>query len=359
MPGDETVNTRGSEAGSDRTGGGTARQATLDLARFLAAWGVVMVHCSPHTRAAGVMVGAALNVSVPFFLLSSLHLFWNEVRTAGAAGHACRRRWSRLLRPYVAWTVIYYAAKCLKLGLQGRALRGEFTAARLVNVLGEGGAAVQLYFLPLLALALGLGWALAPLLRRWSDRALGVAAAVSLGACLAPSWSGRTGSGPLAHLAARYADWIVWLLPVVLTAAVLTRVLAEARPRRALGWTLLAVAAGLEAALAAGWFYAWRLHSLVLALLVLAACHHLPMPPAAARSRWLAPLLRCSLGIFLVHHLVVEAIELADARAGGWLTQPYSLGSLLLVSGVVVAVSAAFTLTVARVPAAARGLFGR
>lgn len=353
------MNTIGSEAGSDRIGGGPARQATLDLARFLAAGGVVIVHCSPHTHAAGLVVGAALNVCVPFFLLASLGLFWNEVRISGDAGHACRRRWSRLLRPYVAWTVIYFAAKCMKLGLQGRSLRGEFTAARLVNVLGEGGAAVQLYFLPLLALALGLGWALAPLLRRLPGRTLGVAAAISLGLWLGPSWAGTLGPGPLAHLAERYVDWLVWMLPMVLAAAALTHVLAGARPRRALGWTLLAVAAGLEAAIAAGWFYAWRLHSLVLATLVLAACHHLPLPPAAARSRWLAPLLRCSLGIFLVHHLVIEAVEFVDARAGGWLTRPYSPGSLLLVSGGVVAVSAAFTLTVARVPAVARVLFGR
>jgi surface polysaccharide O-acyltransferase-like enzyme len=353
------MNHTATESGSERTAGGTARQATLDLARLAAAWGVVAVHCSPHTRAAGVVVGMALNVCVPFFLLTSLSFFWHEVRISGDAGHACRRRWARLLGPYVAWTVIYFAARCLKLGLQGRSLRGEFMPAHLVTMLGEGGAAVQLYFLPLLALALGLGWALAPWLQRLSGRALAVAAVVSLGVWLGPSWSGGAGSGPLAHLAARYAGWLVWLLPVVLAAAALTHGLAGARPRRALGWTLLAVAAGLEVAIAAGWFYAWRLHSLVLAALVLAACHHLPMPAATARARWLAPLLRCSLGIFLVHDLVIEAIEFVDARAGGWLTQPYSLGSLLPVSVVVVAVSAAFTLTVARAPAASRVLFGR
>jgi hypothetical protein len=227
--------------------------------------------------------------------------------------------------------LIYVAARCVKLARLGAPMDRLLNPASLVAIVGAGAGAVQLYFLPLLALALGLAWMIFRLLRlagrneRW---VLPLLLAVGLALLFLPQDSRiASATSPLGGLAAVYLDWLTWMTAVIDILVVSRRV-----P------------------------YAWRFHSLLLASLLLAGC--LKFGAARPVGRRLASLLKTSFGVYLVHHLLIEFVEMLDRRPLGRLTQPYHVGSLLLVSGGVLAGSVAFTLAVMRRPRLSRLLIG-
>ena len=139
------------------------RNDALDLARFAAAAGVIFIHCAPTTPAAGTIVIFAQNVAVPFFLLSSLYLFWREVRRGTPPRAALVRRWPRLVGPYLVWTALYLGARLALGAAQGSPAAELVRHGNWLQVLFTGGAAVQLYFLPLLLLGLVMSAVLAAL----------------------------------------------------------------------------------------------------------------------------------------------------------------------------------------------------
>lgn len=340
-----------------------ARNHALDFARMMAAFGVVVIHCGPGTPAAERGVDFFLNFCVPFFLFTSVYFFWEETARTDEPVRALIRRWPRLLRPYVAWTLIYVTVRSVGAGLKGQSLSGLLTPKSLVEIIGAGGGAVQLYFLPLLALALGLAALLVPVvnraarLGRWMPVAL-FAAVVGL---LFTHQGDRVAAAEtaLGKLLARYFDWVTWMLPLVLCAAVFARSMARvARPRPWAAWALLAAAVALDLAIV--WRalpYEWRFHGLLLAALVLTACLLAKIP--ARLSPWLEQLLGVSFGVFLSHHLVIECVEIFDRSRGGVLTQPYTLATLALVSTGVFVVAASFTMGVQRHAFLRRWLLGQ
>lgn len=336
------------------------RNESIDLARCVAIFGVIAIHCAPYTPAAGLIVEFFLNVCVPFFLLTSLFFFWREVQATGDATGALRRRIPRLLVPYFAWTALYLLARYAKPVLQRRPIGEELARADFVHILGAGGAGVQLYFLPLLTLALFVAWLLVPMLRRTPAWAFGLLLVASGALLLRSDWRpAATEGSPFLLLVLKYLDWALWMLPVVVLAAGIARWAARIRVVRGLGWALLGLALVINCAVMARSFYAWRLHSLVLAALVLMACLQFEDRFFVAAGRWIRPVLKTSFGVFLAHHLFLGLIEIVDRGAGWNLTRPYTVGSLILVCGVVFIVSAGFTLAVLRQPRLARVLFGQ
>jgi surface polysaccharide O-acyltransferase-like enzyme len=302
-----------------------------------------------------------LNFCVPFFLLTSVYFFWREAEGASDPTAAFTRRLPRLLVPYAAWTLIYVAARCVKLARLGAPMDRLLNPASLVAIVGAGAGAVQLYFLPLLALALGLAWMLFRLLRlagrneRWMLPLLLAAGLVLL--FLPQDSRIASATSPLGRLAAVYLDWLTWMTAVVAAAGLLARLQRATAPGRRWGWALLVIAFAIDILVVSRRVpYAWRFHSLLLASLLLAGC--LKFGAARPVGRRLASLLKTSFGVYLVHHLLIEFVEMLDRRPVGRLTQPYHVGSLLLVSGAVLAGSVAFTLAVMRRPRLSRLLIG-
>ncbi len=339
------------------------RDTSIDLARGVAVFGVILIHCAPGTPAAAWISDFFLNVCVPFFLLTSLYFFWREVDRTGNPTEALFRRLPRLLVPYAAWTAIYVLARVAKLLLRHGSVAELFTPASLTAIIGSGGAALQLYFLPCLMLALVIAWAVSLLLQQ-SEKAqrfwlggLLLLTAPSLflrfDGYIQPDWS------PVAKLGLTYLDWAIWTLPIGLVGAafvVFRRRRVTAVTAR-LGWWLLGVAALLDVAIVSRITpYLWRVHSLLLAALVLGGC--LLIGVSAGFSERFGRVAKVSFGIFLVHHLFIELIELLDATHGATMTRPYTVVSLLSVGVVVLALSAAFSLWVRRSAWLSRILFG-
>jgi len=339
-----------------------ARNVILDLARLIAAFGVITIHCSPTTPGALAIVNFFLNFCVPFFLLTSLFFFWAELNRTQNPTRALLNRWRRLWRPYLCWTAIYLGARLGKFFLRGQPTDELLNPTSLVMILGAGTGAVQLYFLPLLAFALGLAWLLAVGLgpiRRTHPWWIGTFFLVSSLLLFVPFDSPRVNVSPLRSLAFVYADWMAWVLPTILLAAGLALIFGGSWRRRAgLGWGLLFCALALNVAIVGEVLpFHWRFGSLVLATLVLSCAF--TWKPAAPPRRWSQLILGTSFGVFLSHHLFVELIEAVDHAQGGALTQPYSFASLLLVAAVVMGISVLFTLAVQRHALLRRYLLGQ
>lgn len=336
------------------------RNRTLDVLRLVASFGVIAIHCAPTNAAAGFVCDFFLNFCVPFFLLSSLFLFWREVGD-GAPDRALRRRLPRLLLPYLSWSVIYLGARVLKLLLTGHDVQPLFSAAQLPALVFGGGAAVQLYFLPLLALGLSLAWVLARVLpRENAARTVVLVSVAALGVMLllVPTLPAALTDGlAWPEIVRRPLDWLGWLVAPVAIAALLARGLPAWRPPATLGWWLVGAAVLVDVLITARLVpYAWRFHSFVLAVVLVVAAEHLRRPFPAGPLTGL--ILRSGFGVFLVHHLVLEGIELFAARTGRAWNAPYSLPSLLLVCGVTFVISLAFTVTVSRQRHLSRLLLG-
>jgi peptidoglycan/LPS O-acetylase OafA/YrhL len=122
------------------------RNLSIDVIKLAAAFGVVIIHLAPSTDTAEVFSRLFHSFAVPFFLMISLHFFIDRVNTLPSLRLADLRL-DRILVPYAVWTVIYTLMRLLKFRLGGKSLP--------IDVIGFtffGGAALQLYFLPLLLL---------------------------------------------------------------------------------------------------------------------------------------------------------------------------------------------------------------
>jgi len=123
----------------------------IDFFKIIAAYGVVSIH-----GLGGVTLdkqAIELNqlfpiFSVPFFLATAFYFTTVSFQT-GKQNHFLQKRLQRILIPFLAWSVIYLAARGLK---QILANDGSLTKliADPINLL-FGAAGVQLYFLPMLA----------------------------------------------------------------------------------------------------------------------------------------------------------------------------------------------------------------
>lgn len=314
-----------------------ARLARLDALKGVAIIAVVAI----HALATGVVgldrrpvaaLGGILTASVPVFMAAAVWSAAREYRSGGTV--AITRRVPRLFVPYAAATALYLGAAHVAGGPD--LARLDHVPAWSVVVFG--GAWYHLYFLPALAQLLVVLPLVVAVARSRTATLVAVVASAALFA-----------TGPLAvHATASALDlrWaLVWSGPCVLGAAV---GLGTLRVRRPAMWLLVglallaaeAIVAVDHGALAADAYARVGIVPAVLGALVLGTT------PGPA-PRWLIALGRRSLGVYLLHPIVLLAIALVRGR------MPYSVAAVPVVTAAATAASYAVTILIARTPAAA------
>jgi peptidoglycan/LPS O-acetylase OafA/YrhL len=343
---------------------GAERLAGVDAMRGFGAFGVICVHAGlvveNRISPAGAALQAWFDFVVAFFLVTAFYFALRGERSSAVPwGEWLRQRSARLLVPYFIWSAFYLALHILKLGLehQGGNIRSLFQDP--TALLLDGGTGLALYFLPLLFVGLIVAHALRVFLPATPLWLLGLGL---LGTAAVASFMKDTGNGydlgltrgfnhalpslngfpPARLLLALLAD-AVRCLPLILAAAMLVRVLSVSRKPSA-GWALLI---GVVA--------------LALPLLATQMGMVLYLPEFVAGSGaflvgWGLPLSAgkvtttlglFSYGVYLVHQVVLEVMQVAVQKAG--IESPS-----LTVFGVIAVSLIAYAFSMAIVAAASR-----
>lgn len=310
---------------------GQDRLVNVEIGKFAAACGVAMIHLAPNTPAAESLTRVAFLFPVYFFFSASV--FFTLQRASRRGGPLLQvLRLERLLVPYASWTLIYLALRLLS----GRSLL-QAPAAEWVKILGFGGAAVHLYFLPLLVffqiLAVS-GWRLLAGDRR---------AAGWLLACVllqASAWELEVANW-------RHAAFTGLVYALLALAVARLRALTDRRSIILAGTAVLllglALLTGLE--VDPGWLGV-QLRGPLFGALVLLALLRLPQP--GLHPRWQA-VLSCSYGLYFCHHAFEEGLERLALRLELPLV-PYTVAGRLAVTLLVVVLGVLFTMAVRRIP---------
>ncbi|WOO40709.1 acyltransferase family protein [Rubellicoccus peritrichatus] len=119
------------------------RKLAVDLVRWIAAYGVIVIHLAPSSES-GEKLGLFFSLfCVPYFMITSLYYFHD--RLGKKRGWKDTFRAERILVPLLCWTLVYTSMHILKSVVTGSTFDFNFLAFFVF-----GGSAVQLYFLPLL-----------------------------------------------------------------------------------------------------------------------------------------------------------------------------------------------------------------
>ncbi len=295
------------------------RNLSVDALRFVAAFGVIIIHLAPSTDAAAALTRMFGLFAVPFFLSVSLHFFIHRVRALPTV-KLSDLRLDRLLVPYVTWTLVYTALRVLKFRLEGKP-----PGIDVIGVTFFGGAALHLYFLPLLLLLQALALAALFLVRTSRYRLAGIG--IGLGA-VGFGYAAATGSffGFQGVLARGFL--------FVALAFLLDRTQASTVGRRInflLGW--LTVGCLVTSPTFGYPLYllgsVWQGPVVGYSICGLALNGRVPIAHPALRT-----LLTCSYGIYLAHFAFLETLETA-AKKLPYVLAPYSVGAKLVMSSLI------------------------
>jgi peptidoglycan/LPS O-acetylase OafA/YrhL len=310
-----------------------------DALKGIAIIAVVAIHASfGAMRAvpsmAVAVASATLGLAVPTFMVLSALLASREAMR-GSASTAVVRRIVRLVPLYVIWTGIYMALSHLSGGLDLAQLR----RSSVVSVLLFGGSWYHLYFLPALIQLLVALPLLVTLVKTPARARVALLVAIAFLA-LGPLVSGASSPGshsPHHHVVVALFSssyGFVWIPFGLAGAAIGIGTLAIRRPARwvAIGFVVLTLEAlegmGMNTPPSTG--YA-RAGLLVAAIGAIAAARYWSSPP-----RWLVTLGRYSLGVFLVHPLLLWVIRpVVVSSLGLWLL-PVTVAGVVAGSALVV-----------------------
>ncbi len=315
-----------------------ARNLLVDALRLLFAFGVAAIHLAPNTPAAEKVGLSFLLFAVPFYLTVGLYFFIGKIAGGPGVPRWRELHFERLWLPYTAWTILYVG---LHVGKDLAVHRP--TSLPLLGTAFYGGAAVQLYFLPLLWLFEVWAWSAillcrAPERRLLAAMLLGGSAVFAVGgmACRALGFEQVFLSGAL-YLVGAFLLWVMRgsevfrrisaLVGLILAAALLGLVIGG-DPHGLLRFGRGPLAGYAAASLALGF------------------------PVDVPVGRWLGFLLGCSYGIYLAHFVFVEAFEFLAGREG-WPIKPYDVPEKLSVA-LVVCVACVALIALARTSRLAR-----
>ena len=244
-----------------------------------------------------------LGFAVPCFFMISAFLTQHAIfERATSYRRVIGRRFERLAKPYFAWTAVYLVVRSAK-----AALAGESLDSGLLGAIFWGDAAHQLYFVPML-FYLFVGWTGVMLLARRRQLLAAVLCFIAIAAALVFE--------PVIDEILPADRWfvgknLIWF-PIGILAALLVKRFDH---RRSIAvWP--AVIALLLALTTGPNLYCFALAVLALGIVISRR------PP-----RWVNFLSKYSFGVYLVHVLLIEAMQFASPRIGLELSSlPVTLG---------------------------------
>lgn len=313
----------------------SGRLVPVDLARSIAAYGVVVMHTGMGMGVAATAATSAFQqffiFAVPFFLAAAFY-FTKLPAAPSEIRHSLAQRAWRLLLPYAFWTLVYLGARLAKYAVSRNSGKIQETlCSDPLGLIFMGGAAVHLYFLPLLLVGTALMLLLSPVFRKSSLLVLGLLllASIALNALLynplfnigfSPSpipWAEGwiTGwSASFSRLSAFVGACLVRCLPYICFAVWIRSLLAR-KHAPGVQW--------LIAVLAIGSFLFLSFHSVsglpgsvweiimgfgpLLFAVVLSS--------AVSGHALITRLGELSFGIYLSHHLVMEVLQMIAGKA--------------------------------------------
>ena len=119
------------------------RNITVDIAKIIAAFGVIAIHVPSDNPSAGYINTFFWPLCVPFFYVISLTYFVAALNKNITLSAVLTKTWYRIILPYLAWTAVYVFLLAVKSHLAGA--HHSFTWWRIIFY---GQSAVQLYYLP-------------------------------------------------------------------------------------------------------------------------------------------------------------------------------------------------------------------
>ncbi|OUL29861.1 hypothetical protein BV372_22450 [Nostoc sp. T09] len=126
----------------------------VDLLKIISAYAVVYIHSQGgnygDTSYWAAKIGVFFNIfAVPFFLAISFYLLVKKIYSS-TSPYSFIARLKFLVLPYIIWTLIYLTFRISKYLIQGETPKIISLFSDPVAIFLLGGAAVQLYFIPLL-----------------------------------------------------------------------------------------------------------------------------------------------------------------------------------------------------------------
>lgn len=322
-------------ASSPRKPQTSGRLVPVDLARAIAAYGVVVMHTA---FAAGVVATAAASAfqqffifAVPFFLAAAFYFTKLPAAFPEIRQSLGQRAW-RLLLPYAFWTLVYLGARLAKYAASKNFAKiEEALCSDPAGLVFMGGAAVHLYFLPLLLIGTAVMLLLSPIFRKSSFPVLSLLLAVSITLnvlCYDPLFSVGFSASPLPWTEGWLAGWTasgkrllffiaasaVRCFPYICF-AVWIRFLFRKNPAPAIQWPVALLALGsflflsfqpLPGMPGSVWEIIMGFGPLLFAIVLSAKVQG---------QAWITKLGELSFGIYLSHHLVMEVLQMIAGKA--------------------------------------------
>lgn len=298
------------------------RCVALDVGKWIAAFGVIMIHLQPSASPAGEAISWGFwNFAVPFFFVISLYFFVD--RAEALQGGLRAIQWRRILLPYFFWSAVYVSLRLVKHHGAVPSGNGPFNQFSFSGVLLFGEGSMHLHFLPELIAYQVAGCALISIREMLGavlrvESRLGLTAFVALlgylgFACL----SGHLSEG-LLHRAAS-------LLPIGLIYLLFAFVLCAFRSIHATVWWELSMTVlfvGSQWSL----FTATPQSPLISAVCGGSLAGLLLGISISRESKWGRWCVGTSFGVYLIHPFWMEAMESAFAVLG-YPLQPYSVAT--------------------------------
>lgn len=129
------------------------RNSNIDLVKFICAFGVICIHTQSSNWQASLLSSFFSTLCVPFFLLSALVFFIAGLKTIDLPVVA-NKIWTRIVVPYLCWTLIYFLLILVKHFLTHQDSSNEWW-----KILFFGASAVQLYYIPKMIILQGFALA--------------------------------------------------------------------------------------------------------------------------------------------------------------------------------------------------------
>ncbi len=262
------------------------RQA-IDLARFLASFGVVVAH------AFALEFSWIGNLSLGLFLILSAFLSVQSMQRAGRYPYVARVK--KLLLPWLFWSAVF---RLVLLKVSDDPGKWQLLTDPYSLLVGPS---VHLWFLPFVMLAMVLVEPAVRMIRTPGALAVALLALVAVSALL-------LSANEMPGLPVPVPQWL-FALPVYALGLTLGLAHQIGRP----GWPLIAAAAMSLIAFALTEGAIWSLATVV-AVLVFEAFWRMPM-----QGRWLAFLGQAAFGIYLVHPLFLLVVYKLFGAGVDWM----------------------------------------